>query len=143
MSDSPASSGSRTKEREGANSTTHAKFDREDGQRGNSIVPNPPRVEVFHKGTVGKNIAKALADYVKDVPDEIQEIVIATHAVLPYIKHFENKDKWHVFVDEAMQVVRYQQHQIPHNHHLHHVTSGGYPGQRHIWRGVEWLMTKP
>lgn len=54
----------------------------------------------------------------KDVPDEIQGIVIATHAVLPYIKHFENKHKWHVFVDEAMQVVRYQQHQIPHNHHL-------------------------
>ena len=80
--------------------------------------PNPPRVEVFHKGTVGKNIAKALADYVKDVPDEIQGIVIATHAVLPYIKHFENKYKWHVFVDEAMQVVRYQQHQIPRNHHL-------------------------
>ena len=80
--------------------------------------PNPPRVEVFHKGTIGKNIAKALADYVKDVPDEIQGIVIATHAVLPYIKHFENKHKWHVFVDEAMQVVRYQQHQIPHNHHL-------------------------
>ena len=80
--------------------------------------PNPPRVEVFHKGTVGKNIAKALADYVKDVPDEIQGIVIATHAVLPYIKHFENKYKWHVLVDEAMQVVRYQQHQIPRNHHL-------------------------
>jgi hypothetical protein len=79
---------------------------------------NPPRVEVFHKGTIGKNIAKALADYVKDVPDEIQRIVIATHAVLPYIKYFENKHKWHVFVDEAMQVVRYQQHQIPHNHHL-------------------------
>ena len=54
----------------------------------------------------------------KDVPDENQEIIIATHAVLPYIKHFENKDKWHVFVDEAMQVVRYQQHKVPHTHHL-------------------------
>ena len=104
--------------REGANSTTHAEVDREDGNEEIQSFPNPPRVEVFHKGTVGKNIAKALADYVKDVPDEIQGIVIATHAVLPYIKHFENKYKWHVFVDEAMQVVRYQQHQIPRNHHL-------------------------
>jgi hypothetical protein len=80
--------------------------------------PNHPKVQVFHKGTVGKSVAKALADYVGDVPDEIQEVVIATHAVLPYIKHFENKHKWHVFVDEAMQVVRYQQHKLPHNHQL-------------------------
>ena len=34
-------------------------------------LPRPPSVKVFHKGTIGKNVAKALADYVKDIPDEI------------------------------------------------------------------------
>jgi hypothetical protein len=81
-------------------------------------LPEPPNIKVFHKDAVGKNVAKALAEYVKDVPDDVKEIVFATHAVLPYIKQFENKDRWHIIIDEAMQVVRYQQHQIPRTHHL-------------------------
>jgi hypothetical protein len=81
-------------------------------------LSNPPSVKIFHKGTAGKNVAKSLADYASRVPDEVKEIAITTHAALPYIKHFENKDKWHLIIDEEMQVVRYQQHQIPRMHYL-------------------------
>ena len=50
--------------------------------------------------------------------DDIQEVVLATHQVLPYIKNFENKQKWHVLIDEALQVVRYDKHEIPQTHDL-------------------------
>jgi hypothetical protein len=80
--------------------------------------PNSPRVWVFHRGTVGDgNVSKALADYVREAPD-IPEIVLATHQVLPHIKLFANKNEWHVLIDEALQVVRYQQHRIPQTHSL-------------------------
>jgi len=63
-------------------------------------------------------VAKALADYVAEVPDDIQEVLLATHQVLPYIKNFANKDKWHVLIDEELQVVRYDKHEIPCTHDL-------------------------
>jgi hypothetical protein len=73
---------------------------------------------VFHRGTVGEGqVAKALADYVQDATD-IPQIVFATHQVLPHVKHFANKDDWHVMVDEELQVVRHQQHRIPQTHGL-------------------------
>jgi hypothetical protein len=50
--------------------------------------------------------------------NDIQEVVLATHQVLPYIKNFENKEKWQVFIDEALQVVRYDKHEIPQTHDL-------------------------
>ena len=38
--------------------------------------------------------------------DDIQEVVLATDQVLPYIKSFTNKGRWHVLIDKALQVVR-------------------------------------
>jgi hypothetical protein len=79
---------------------------------------NPPQVRVFHRGTVGDGkVSKALADYFREAPD-IPEIVLATHQVLPHIKQFASKGEWHVLIDEALQVVRYQQHRIPQTHNL-------------------------
>ena len=62
-------------------------------------------------------VSKALADYVKE-PPELPEIVLATHQVLPHIKLFANKGEWHVLIDEALQIVRYQQHRVPQTHSL-------------------------
>ncbi len=61
---------------------------------------HPFRYQIFHKGTVEGSVAKALADYVAEVPDDVQEVVLATHQVLPHIKNFANKDKWHVLIDD-------------------------------------------
>ena len=80
------------------------------------IYPFP--CQIFHKGTVEGPVAKALADYVEEVPDDIQQVVLATHQVLPYIKNFANKAKWHVLIDEDLQVVRYDKHEIPQTHDL-------------------------
>ena len=47
------------------------------------IHPFPCRI--FHKGTVEGSVAKASADYVAEVPDDVQEVVLATqphHEVL-------------------------------------------------------------
>lgn len=55
------------------------------------IRPFPFRI--FHKGKVDGSVAKALADYVAEVPDDVQEVLLATHQVLPHIKNFANKDK--------------------------------------------------
>jgi hypothetical protein len=44
--------------------------------------------------------------------------VLATHQVLPHIKNFPNRGKWHVLIDEDLQVVRYDKHEIPHTHDL-------------------------
>ena len=79
---------------------------------------HPFRCQIFHKGTVEGSVAKALADYVAEVPDDIQEVVLATHQVLPHIKYFANKDKWHVLIDEDLEVVRYDKHEIPKTHDL-------------------------
>ena len=80
------------------------------------IRPFPFRI--FHKGKVDGSVAKALADYVAEVPDDVQEVLLATHQVLPHIKNFANKDKWHVLIDEELQVVRYDKHEIPRTHDL-------------------------
>ena len=79
---------------------------------------HPFRYEIFHGGTVGGSVAKALADYLEEVPDDIQEVILATHQVLPYIRNFANKNKWYVLIDEEMQVVRYDKHEIPRTHDL-------------------------
>jgi hypothetical protein len=79
---------------------------------------NPSKARVFHKGTIGDGkVSKALADYARQPPD-IPEIVLATHQVLPHIKHFANRGDWHVLVDEVLQVVRYLPHRIPQTHEL-------------------------
>ena len=79
---------------------------------------HPFPFKIFHRGTVEGSVAKALADYVAEVPDDVQEVVRATHQVLPYIRNFANKDKWHVLIDEDLHVVRYDKHEIPQTHDL-------------------------
>src|SRR6516164_9659776 len=44
---------------------------------------HPFPCNIFHKGTVEGSVAKALADYVAEVPDDVQEVILATHQVLP------------------------------------------------------------
>jgi hypothetical protein len=46
------------------------------------------------------------------------EIVLATHQVLPHVKHFANKGDWHVLVDEEPQAVIHHQHRVPRTHDL-------------------------
>jgi hypothetical protein len=79
---------------------------------------HPFPCNIFHKGTVEGSVAKALADYVAEVPDDVQEVILATHQVLPHIKNFASKEKWHVLIDEELQVVRYDKHEIPQTHDL-------------------------
>jgi hypothetical protein len=80
--------------------------------------PVVPRFEVFHKGVLpNQSVAKALSDFAKD--GALRPcIVFATHQVLPYIRHFHNKEDWCVLVDEALQVIRYIKHRIPQTHAL-------------------------
>jgi hypothetical protein len=40
-------------------------------------LPEPPAVRIFHKGSVSGKVAKALSEYAKGVPDDIQEVVFA------------------------------------------------------------------
>ena len=80
--------------------------------------PNAPQYRVFHQKAVdNERVAKALADYVEGGSD-IPRIVFATHQVLPYVKHFENRPEWYALIDEDLQVVRYSSLQIPKTHHL-------------------------
>jgi hypothetical protein len=77
-----------------------------------------PRFEVFHSGVLpNQSVAKAISDFAEN--GALQPcIVFATHQVLPYIRHFANKDDWCVLVDEALQVVRYEKHRVPRTHAL-------------------------
>jgi hypothetical protein len=79
---------------------------------------HPFLFKIFHKGTVEGSVAKALADYIAEVPDDVQEVLLATHQVFPHIRNFANKEKWHVLIDEELQVVRYDKHEIPQTHDL-------------------------
>ena len=79
---------------------------------------HPFQCRIFHKDRVEGSVAKALSDYLAEVPDDVQEVVLATHQVLPHIRDFANKDKWHVLIDEELQVVRYDKYEIPQTHDL-------------------------
>ena len=94
---------------------------------------HPFPFKIFHKGTVEGSVAKALADYVAEVPDDVQEVVLATHQVLPYIRNFANKDKWHVLIDEDLQVVRYDKHEIPQTHDLITKYLAVEEREQHLW----------
>ena len=80
--------------------------------------PEPPEVFVFHRDKVGDGgVAKALAEHIKDCP-AFGQIVFATHAVLPHVKFLARRDEWQVFVDEELQVVKHQVHNMPDTHGL-------------------------
>ena len=53
-----------------------------------------------------------------DAAEDAGQIVFATHQVFPYIPHIANKADWHVLVDEELQILRYNCHQIPQTHAL-------------------------
>ena len=50
--------------------------------------------------------------------EDAGQIVFATHQVFPYIPHIANKGDWHVLVDEELQILRHNCHQIPQTHAL-------------------------
>ena len=55
----------------------------------------PPRHHVYHGGNVSGSVAGAIIRHFKETDPEGQ-IVFATHAVLPLVPHWANKNDWHV-----------------------------------------------
>ena len=80
--------------------------------------PGVPQYHVFHQDTVaGSSVASEMTRFFNAAEDAGQ-IVFATHQVFPYIPHIANKGDWHVLVDEELQILRYNCHQIPQTHAL-------------------------
>ena len=80
--------------------------------------PGVPQYHVFHQDTVaGSSVASEITRFFNAAEDAGQ-IVFATHQVFPYIPHIANKGDWHVLVDEELQILRYNCHQIPQTHAL-------------------------
>jgi len=80
--------------------------------------PGVPQYHVFHQDTVaGSSVASEMTRFFNAAEDAGQ-IVIATHQVFPYIPHIANKGDWHVLVDEELQILRHNCHQIPQTHAL-------------------------
>ena len=80
--------------------------------------PRVPQYHVFHQDTVaGSSVASEMTRFFNAAEDAGQ-IVFATHQVFPYIPHIANKGDWHVLVDEELQILRYNCHQIPQTHAL-------------------------
>jgi hypothetical protein len=65
-------------------------------------LDRPPRHHVFHGGNSAKSVAGAIARHFKEA-DEEGQIVFATHAVLPFVPYWANKNDWHVLIDEDIQ----------------------------------------
>jgi hypothetical protein len=77
-----------------------------------------PQHHVFHQDTVGgSSVAWEMTRFFNAAEDAGQ-IVFATHQVFPYIPHIANKGDWHVLVDEELQILRHNCHQIPKTHAL-------------------------
>ena len=80
--------------------------------------PGVPQYHVFHQDTVaGSSVASEMTRFFNAAEDAGQ-IVFATHQVFPYIPHIANKGDWHVLVDEELQILRHNCHQIPQTHAL-------------------------
>ncbi len=81
-------------------------------------IPDHPPYRVFHGDTVeGSSIAKKLIDYLKK-PEEVGQIIFFTHALLPLVRFWPNKDDWDLLVDEELQVIRQRAHRVPITHRL-------------------------
>ena len=65
----------------------------------------------------GSSVASEITRFFNAAEDAGQ-IVFATHQVFPYIPHIANKGDWHVLVDEELQILRHNCHQIPQTHAL-------------------------
>jgi hypothetical protein len=80
--------------------------------------PSHPPVMVFHSGTIAHgSVANALMDYLRDPPSGGQ-ILLITHALLPLVRVWPNKDQLDILVDEELQVLRHQVYNVPRTHHL-------------------------
>jgi hypothetical protein len=77
----------------------------------------PPRHHVFHGDNVDGAVASAITTHF-NAADAEGQIVFATHAVLSYVPYWANKRDWHVFIDEELQVVRHNCHQLPRTHSI-------------------------
>ena len=80
--------------------------------------PGVPQYHVFHQDTVaGSSVASAMTRFF-NAAEAAGQIVFATHQVFPYIPHIANKADWHVLVDEELQILRHNRHQISQTHAL-------------------------
>src|ERR1700676_1474445 len=80
--------------------------------------PDPPPYHVFHGESVANGpVAKALAEYLKS-PQDGGHIIFTTHQVLQFVPYWPNKRDLHLLIDEDLQVVRHETHNLPHTHHL-------------------------
>jgi len=80
-------------------------------------IPDAPRCRIFHSGTVGKNVASQLAEYLAK-PEDCPQIVMATHQVLAHLPFISAGHDWHILIDEAPQVDREQSLVVPNTHPL-------------------------
>ena len=80
--------------------------------------PGVPQYHVFHQDTVGGSSVASEITRFFNAAEDAGQIVFATHQVFPYIPHIANKGDWHVLVDEELQILRHNCHQIPQTHAL-------------------------
>jgi Type III restriction enzyme, res subunit len=80
--------------------------------------PVPPRQSAFYSTTgISTSVGGQLTEFFKN-PSDQGHIVFATHQVLPFIPFWANKNQWHVFIDEELQVVKHGCFNVPNTHHL-------------------------
>jgi hypothetical protein len=80
--------------------------------------PNHPKYKVFHRKKSGGSVASAISKHSKAGDELDGTIVFATHQVLPYIRYFAESSRWHVLMDEEMQVHACNQYVVPDTHSL-------------------------
>jgi hypothetical protein len=74
---------------------------------------------IINGDTVGQDkVASELVQHFKTPSELTENLIFATHAVLPYLPFIANKGGVHVIVDEVMQAVQYASHRLPITHPL-------------------------
>jgi hypothetical protein len=74
------------------------------------------KVRVVHED-VQSHPTGWLVDYVRTAEGERPQVICTTHAALPYLRDIDRGD-WHLYVDEALQVVRMEEWCLPLTNHL-------------------------
>ena len=78
---------------------------------------------IINEDTVGKgHVTAELVRHFKAPSELTENLVFATHAIMPFLPFIANKRTTHVIVDEVMQVVQYASHRLPITHPL--ITDG-------------------
>jgi hypothetical protein len=78
---------------------------------------NPPPHRKFHGDVLKGSVAKAITEF-SQKGDVDGTFVFSTHQVLPRIGHLENKDQFHVLIDEELQVHGCNSFKVPDTHSL-------------------------